>query len=102
MSVIAVMYPAEGAGPFDHDYYMATHMPLVHRLWGPMGLTDSKVMRGTPGPDGAAAPYTVMTLLTFSSVDAFKEAAAAHGKEIFKDIPNFTSSKPVMQFNEVQ
>ena len=54
MSVIAVMYPAEGAGPFDHDYYMATHMPLVHRLWGSMGLTDARVMRGTPGPDGAA------------------------------------------------
>lgn len=102
MPVIAVMYPADEAGMFDHDYYMATHMPLVHRLWGPVGLTDAKVMRGMPGPDGTAPPYTVMTLLTFSSMDAFQAAAAAHGKEIFKDIPNFTASKPVMQFNEVQ
>lgn len=101
MPVIAVMYPASEGGTFDHGYYMQTHIPLVHRLWEPLGLTDIRVMRGTPGPDGAAPAYTVVALLTFSSMDAFKEAAAAHGKEIFKDIPNFTGASPVMQFNDV-
>ena len=102
MPVIAVMYPAGDARSFDLDYYMVTHMPLVRRLWGPMGLTNDTVMQGVPGPDGAAPTYTVMTLLTFDSMDSFKAGAAAHGKEIFKDIPNFYPGSPVLQFNEPQ
>ncbi len=99
VSVIAVMYSAEG-GTFDHAYYMQTHMPLVHRLWEPMGLQGTQVLRGVPGPDGTPAANVVTTLLTFSSMDAFKAAAAAHGKEIFADIPNFTPIKPTMHFSE--
>lgn len=99
MTTIAVMYPAD-AGSFDHDYYMATHMPLVRERWTPMGLTGTTVMRGVPGPDGSAPPYTVMTLLHFTSMDAFKAAAGAHGREVMGDIPNFTAAKPIMQFNE--
>lgn len=101
MTTVAVMYPA-GAGPFDFKYYMGTHMPLVRKLWEPMGLSTTQVLLGSPGPDGSPAPYDVMTLLTFSSMDAFKAAGAAHGKEVMGDIPNFYPGKPVMQFNEAQ
>jgi len=99
MLVIAVMYPAD-RGTFDHGYYASSHMRLVHRLWEPMGLQGSKVMRGLPGPDGAPPAYTVTTLLTFDSMDSFKAAAAQHGAEIFADIPKFTASSPTLVFNE--
>ena len=99
MTTVAVMYPAD-AGTFDHGYYMATHMPLVRERWTPMGLTTATVLRGVPGPDGSAPTYAVVTLLRFSSMDAFKAAGAAHGREIMGDIRNFFPGKPIMQFSE--
>lgn len=100
MTMVAVMYPSAGGDAFDEKYYMGTHIPMVRKHWDPMGLSDLKVMRGVAGPDGAPAPYMMVALLTFSSMDAFKAAASAHGKEIFADIPNFTSAKPIVQFSE--
>lgn len=100
MQVVTVMYPSGDGATFDQDYYMNKHMTLVRERWGSHGLSDTKVMRGVPGPDGAAPAYTVMTTLTFGSMDQFKAAAAQHGKEIFDDIPNFTNAKPTLQFNE--
>lgn len=101
MLTVAVMYPVEGATTFDHGYYMASHIPLVRRLWEPMGLQEVRILRGVQAPDGAAPTYTTIALLTFSDPDAFTAAAGRHGKEIFRDIPNFTDGKPAMQFNEV-
>lgn len=100
MPIIAVMYPSAGGATFDEGYYMRTHIPLVRQRWDQHGLQDVKVMRGTPGPDGAAPTYVMTALLTFGSMDQFKAAASAAGKEIFADIPNFTSASPVIQFNE--
>ena len=100
MPVIAVMYPSAGDARFDESYYMQTHMPLVRRHWEGMGLSDVRIMRGVPGPDGVAPTYMMTALLTFGSMDEFKAAAAKHAKEIFADIPNFTDAKPVVQFNE--
>jgi len=100
MLTVAVMYPAAGGAAFDYAYYMANHIPLVRRLWEPMGLQEVRILRGAPAPDGAAPTYILIALLTFTDPDAFTAAAGKHGSEIFKDIPNFTSAKPVMQFNE--
>lgn len=100
MPVIAVMYPSAGGATFDESYYTTTHIPLVQRHWTSLGLSDVKLMRGIAGPDGAAPTYSMTALLTFGSMDQFKQAAAAHGKEIFADIPNFTNATPVIQFNE--
>ncbi len=100
MPVIAVLYPSANGATFDHDYYMASHTPLVRRLWSPLGLQELTVMRGIPGPDGAAPAFALIAQLTFASMDAFKDAAARHGEEIFADIPKFTNATPVLQFNE--
>ncbi len=94
MPVMAVMYPGGDATRFDHDYYKETHMPMVRRLWGPLGLQHDQVMRGQPAPDGAPPAYVTMTLLTFGSMDEFKAAAAQHGAELFGDIPNFYDGSP--------
>ena len=99
MLVVAVMYPASPEATFDFDYYVATHCPLVQRLWSGMGLQELRLLRGKPGPDGAAPTYVVVAMLTFASDEAFGAAAAKHGKEVFADIPHFTNIKPVIQFN---
>lgn len=100
MPVITVMYPSTGSTRFDESYYMQSHIPLVRQRWHSLGLTEVKVLRGVPGPEGAAPTYTVLALLTFGSMDQFKDAAAQHGTEIFADIPNFTDAVPVLQFND--
>lgn len=100
MVTVAVMYPGGDGTRFDHAYYNETHMPMVRRLWEPMGLQRDQVMRGQPGLDGAAPAYAVMTLLTFASMDNLKAAADQHGAEIFADIPKFYGGSPSLNFFE--
>ena len=100
MLVVTVLYPGGEGTRFDHAYYNETHMPLVRRLWEPMGLQRDQVTRGVPGPDGAAPAYMVMTLLFFDSMDGFKAAGAKHGAEIFGDIPKFYDASPALGFYE--
>jgi uncharacterized protein (TIGR02118 family) len=94
------MYQVGTANTFDLDYYMKTHMPLVGSLWGPMGLKEARVLRGTGSPGGGPAAWHVIALLDFDSLDSFTAAANAHGTAIFADIPNFTDVQPAIQFND--
>ena len=98
MILVSVMYPA---GPsFDMGYYLGHHMPLVRQRWSSLGLHEAKVVKGAGTPDGGTAPIQVMALLTFESVEAFQKAVAAHGEEIFADIPNFTPAQAQVQIND--
>lgn len=100
MVLATVLYPNQEGSCFDHVYYMAKHSALVRQRWEPMGLTEARFLRGLGTPDGKAAPYQVIALLTFSSADALQKAVAAYGAEIFSDIPNFTDVQPIVQVNE--
>jgi uncharacterized protein (TIGR02118 family) len=99
MILVTVMYPA--GEKFDTDYYLTTHMPLVKDRWGPLGLKSAQAIKGMGKPDGSTADYQMIALLTFGSMDDFKAAGKAHGKEIFDDIPKFTSAQAVVQINDV-
>ena len=59
------------------------------------------MLTGTGTPDGAPAPFQVMALLTFASAEAFGRAVAAHGREIFGDIPKFTAAQAQVQLNDL-
>lgn len=98
MILVSVMYPA--GGRFDMDYYLGHHMPLVRERWSSFGLHEARIVRGVSTPDGGEAPYQVMALLTWASQEAFGKAAAAHGPDIFGDIPNFTDRQAQVQINE--
>ncbi|MDO9707325.1 EthD family reductase [Paracraurococcus lichenis] len=100
MITVSVFYPNDPATKFDEAYYMQKHIPLVKERWSGMGLKDAKVLKGMPGPDGAA-PNRIIALLTFDSAEAFQKAAQAHGPELFGDVPNFTDGKPTVQISEV-
>lgn len=100
MVLVSVLYPNQSGSRFDERYYLDQHIPLVRRRWEPMGLTDLRLLRGTATPDGGPAPFRVVALLTFASAEALQQGAAAHGAEIFGDIPNFTDVQPVAQVNE--
>jgi uncharacterized protein (TIGR02118 family) len=99
MILVSVMYPA--GAKFDVDYYLKTHMPLVKDRWGPHGLKSAQVLRGAAKPDGSPPDYQTIALLTFGSLDDFKAAGKAHGREVFADIANFTDAKAAVQINDI-
>jgi uncharacterized protein (TIGR02118 family) len=101
MILVTVMYPAGAQSTFDLDYYLHKHIPLVKQHWAPLGMSSVQVLRGIGKPDGIAPDYQMMALLTFDSLDAFKAAGKAHGREIFADIPKFTNAQPSLQINEI-
>lgn len=99
MILVSVMYPA--GEKFDTDYYLKSHMPLVKERWSAHGLKNAQAIMGVAKPDGSAPDYQMIALMTFGSLDEFKAAGKAHGKEIFADIPNFTKAQAVVQINEI-
>jgi len=99
MILVSVMYANEPGSTFDRDYYLQTHIPLVRERWNAMGLEDLRLVRGIDTPDGSP-PYQVIALPTWRSMQDFQEAARVHGQEIFADIPNFTTVRPVVQISE--
>jgi uncharacterized protein (TIGR02118 family) len=99
MILVSVMYPT--GAKFDTDYYLKTHMPLVKDRWGPHGLKGAQVLRGAAKPDGSPPDYQMIALLTFGSLDDFKAAGKAHGREVFADIANFTDAKAAVQINDI-
>ena len=75
---------------------------MVGDRWGSMGLKGAKVVRGLTGGDpGGPAPYQIVALVEFDSLESFQAAVDAHGDEIFGDIPNFTDTTPTVQISEV-
>lgn len=101
MILVSVMYPGGADTTFDHDYYLARHMPLVRERWSPLGLLKSQVVRADAQPDGKPPAFPVMAHLTFESQETFDAAGKAHGREIFSDIKNFTNAKPVTQVSTI-
>jgi len=99
MILVTVMYPP--AAKFNTDYYLKTHMPLVTDRWTPHGLKSAQAVKGIAKGDGSAPDYQIAALLTFGSMDEFKAAGKASGKEIFADIVNFSDTQPTVQINEV-
>jgi uncharacterized protein (TIGR02118 family) len=99
---VSVMYAGGEDKQFDYDYYAGKHMALVRERWGQMGLVKIEVDRGVAGgAPGAPAPYLAVGHVYFGSLDAFQKAAAAHGPELFADVPNFTNITPQVQISEV-
>ena len=99
---VSVMYQTTEGKQFDYDYYANKHMKLVRERWGGMGLTKVEVDRGVGGgAPGAPAPYAAVGHVYFRSLEDFQKASKAHGKELFADVPNFTTISPQVQISEM-
>lgn len=92
---VTVLYPTEGGTTFDHDYYAATHVPLVREALG-SALVRSEYDRGFDGQ-----PFHAAAHLFFDSMESLGGAMGAAGEKLSSDIPNYTNATPVMQISEV-
>jgi uncharacterized protein (TIGR02118 family) len=87
------MYPRAEGARFDHDYYLASHVPLTMQAWG---VDRADVDRGIGGPYEAAAHFT------FESMDALRVALSAPATAaLTTDRPNYTDIEPVVQTSEI-
>ncbi|KAK7542060.1 uncharacterized protein J3D65DRAFT_599864 [Phyllosticta citribraziliensis] len=98
---LTVFYPADPDATFDHDYYVNTHMPMAEKLWRPMGMLGYRTFKiQSPTPSGDAAPYSVVTIVEFSSAAAWEEAFKLAPEHLMPDIPNYSNKPPLFFVGE--
>ena len=96
---LQVLYSTDDNTTFDHDYYAASHMPIVDEHMGPH--TDSVIIiKGLAGGPDVPAGFHAIATMTFKDQSALDSAMAAAGPAL-ADIPNFFSGQPQMLIGEV-
>jgi uncharacterized protein (TIGR02118 family) len=83
------------------DYYVNSHLPLVNRLFEPMGQREARVFKGVSNGGEGTPTFGVIAELFFDDMESLMAALVAHGAETQADIPNFTDSVPVVQVSEM-
>jgi len=98
MVIFSVLYAATDGAHFDHDYYNATHIPLVHEAFGPTGLTGVQVFKGVSAGDGGPAPFIAMAHLAFRDAAALQASLGGpRAAEVMADVARFTNLQPIAQ-----
>jgi uncharacterized protein (TIGR02118 family) len=98
MVIFSVLYAATDGAHFDHDYYNATHIPLVHEAFASTGLTGVQVFKGLSAGDGGPAPFIAMAHLAFRDAAALQASMGGpRAAEVMADVAKFTNIQPVAQ-----
>ncbi|MGC2198138.1 MAG: EthD family reductase [Terriglobales bacterium] len=97
MQRVTVLYPNGADTRFDFDYYLKKHVPWVAGLAG----QKIEVRRGLSSPTGSPAAFVCIATIFVNSVEEFQAVLAQHGAKIMADIPNYTNSEPILQFDEI-
>ncbi|MGD1098241.1 MAG: EthD family reductase [Bryobacteraceae bacterium] len=101
MVCVSVFYPNDPGKKFDHDYYAASHMPMVMDRLKSSGMVRYEIDRGVGGgAPGAPAPFVCVGRLYFNTTEGFQDGLTAHGPEILADVPKYTDISPQIQLSE--
>ena len=93
--ISVVVYLNEPDITFDTDYYIQTHMPLIAKHWGSVGLKSWSVAKYEPDLAGTPPKYLISATLVWESEETMKAARAGESVAIIRsDIPNFTNKQP--------
>ena len=100
MYILTITYPKSAEASFDFDYFRTKHLPEVGKAFKPFGLGYASVLRGEESLNGKGPAYFATTILSFSTEQGARNAVASEAaRTLSADVANFTSVKPVMQFN---
>ena len=104
MVKISILYPNTPDATFDMEYYLRTHMPMsLGRLGTHPGFIALSVERGVETPQSGAPPaYALMCHYTFTTAEDFVAAFMPHAAVLQRDIANYTTIVPVVQFSVVE
>ncbi len=101
MIKMSVYYPADGGSKFDHDYYRASHLPLIKERLGDACLRY-EIDKGLVGREAERAPVFVAARHIYSpTLETFQEAFGPHRAEIVADVANYTDIAPIVQISEI-
>lgn len=101
MIKVTIMYPNQEGKKFDFGYWTTTHLEMVQKLLGPMGLVKGEMEKGISGTDPSAPPtYVAIGHLYFNTVKEVHEAFKAHAGTIMGDTPNYCDVQPQIQLSE--
>jgi uncharacterized protein (TIGR02118 family) len=95
------MYPNSADLKFNKDYYTTKHSELLSELLGDAVVSSDINMGLIGGSPNEAAPFVVISNLSFKSLESFQQSFALHAEKILADLPNFTNAQPVVQISEV-
>ena len=100
MYILTIHYPNSDGATFDFDHFHTQHLPEVGKAFGPFGLGWATVFRGEQSVDGSPPAFFAVTVLSFPTEQAARDAAASDGaKALLTDVAAFTSVTPLLQFN---
>ena len=100
MYILTIHYPNSDGATFDFEYFHSKHLLEVGMAFRPFGLGWATVMRGEQSLDGSAPAFFAVTVLSFPTEQAARDAVASEGaRRLMADLANFTSVTPQMQFN---
>ncbi|KAH7395338.1 hypothetical protein DE146DRAFT_105455 [Phaeosphaeria sp. MPI-PUGE-AT-0046c] len=88
---------------FNMQYYLASHMPMIEKAWGPYGMKSWAINTfADPCPlTGTRPPYLVQTTCYFDTVENLKIALEKGGEETRPDVERFSNVFPVIWVGEV-
>ncbi len=105
---LTILYPAGAGLTFNADYYRDHHLTTIMKLYGKtiQRMELRRVNAPPPPPAGAKPPagprYAAAINIWVTDLDAFNANNQKHGKTLTDDVPNFTNSQPVIQFDRIQ
>lgn len=77
---------------FNIDYYLNTHMKIVQKHWGPLGMKSWNIIQFDEGdPSG----MYVQAILYWESREAYDAAYKKAIPEVHGDLKNYTDVMPV-------
>ena len=88
---VHVTYRGHAAVHFDRNYYVAEHLPLVMRAWGPHGLLSCTAFF----PAAADTDTLCIAECRFRDEAALEAALAApQTPDVMADVAHFTDATP--------
>lgn len=99
---LSVMYPTNSGTSFNWDYYLSSHLELVHKLLDTRGLQRIEIDRGISGLlPGYPVPYHAVGHLFFASKSDLESAMVASAPELIADQQEYFSGESVLLVSEV-
>ncbi len=91
METMFVTYAGAAGTRFDRDYYVANHLPLVLKAWGPHGLESATAFF----PAGSGAGIIALCVCVFQSRAAMDAALRSpETPQVMADVAQFTDAQP--------
>ena len=92
MTTMYVTYAGDAATPFDRDYYVQHHLPLVMECWAPLGLESCSAFWPALLSEGTIC----ICECRFRDEAAMRAALASPATpRMMADVARFTGAKPV-------